>query len=141
MEKQTMHDYVVALVGGAVIGLSASLMMLFYGRIAGISGLIWNFVQDSRSNFSSSGLFLSGMVLGTFGITYITGIEPSPIDRNTFIIVLAGLLVGYGTKLGSGCTSGHGICGISRFSTRSIAATCIFMVTGIVTVYFMRHVL
>jgi len=136
-----MHDYLIALIGGAIIGLSASLMMLFYGRIAGISGLIWNVVQNSRSNFSSSGLFLSGMVLGTLCVAYITGIEPIPIDSNIFIIVLAGLLVGYGTKLGSGCTSGHGICGISRFSTRSIVATCIFMASGIVTVYFMRHLL
>jgi uncharacterized membrane protein YedE/YeeE len=129
----------LALLGGAIIGLSALFMMLFFGRIAGISGIIWNVIQTPISHFSSSGFFLCGIILGAIGVTYISGVEISPIQSNPFTIILAGLLVGYGTKLGSGCTSGHGICGISRFSTRSIIATALFMLSGITTVYVMRH--
>ena len=130
-----------ALIGGAIIGLSACCMMLFYGRITGISGIIWNVLQSPKSNFSSSGFFLAGIALGAVCVSTISSIEVKPIESNIFMIVLAGLLVGYGTKLGSGCTSGHGICGISRFSIRSIIATLIFMLSGITTVYVMRHVL
>jgi len=129
----------LALLGGAIIGLSALFMMLFFGRIAGISGIIWNVVQAPKKHFSSSGFFLCGIIIGAICVTYISDVEISPIQSNAFTIVLAGLLVGYGTKLGSGCTSGHGICGISRFSTRSIVATVLFMVSGIATVYVMRH--
>jgi len=128
-----------ALLGGAIIGLSACFMMLFYGRITGISGIIWNVIQTPKKHFSSSGFFLCGIILGALCVTYISGAEISPIQSNAFTIILAGLLVGYGTKLGSGCTSGHGICGISRFSTRSIVATVLFMLSGITTVYVMRH--
>jgi uncharacterized membrane protein YedE/YeeE len=130
-----------ALFGGAIIGLSACLMMLFFGRIAGISGIIWNVIQSPRDHVPSSGFFLGGIALGAVCVTYFTGVEIKPIQSNVFIIGLAGLLVGYGTKLGSGCTSGHGICGISRFSIRSIVATVLFMASGITTVYVMRHVL
>jgi uncharacterized membrane protein YedE/YeeE len=130
-----------ALIGGAIIGLSACFMMLFFGRITGISSIIWNTASASKSHFSSNGLFLCGLILGTTCITYISGIEIRPIESNAFMIILAGLLVGYGTKLGSGCTSGHGICGISLFSIRSIIATLLFMASGIATVYVMRHVL
>jgi len=134
-------NYSSALLGGAIIGLSACLMMLFYGRITGISGLIWNTVQNRRSSLSSSGIFLGGMIIGALCVAYATDIETPPIHSNVFIIILSGLLVGYGTKLGSGCTSGHGICGISRLSIRSLAATGTFMTSGIATVYFMRHLI
>ena len=130
-----------ALIGGAIIGLSACLMMLFFGRIAGISGIIWNVIQAPKSHFSSSGLFLCGIALGATLVALISGVHIKPIESSPFIIILAGLLVGYGTKLGSGCTSGHGICGISRLSTRSIVATCLFMISGIATVYVMRHII
>jgi len=128
-----------ALFGGAIIGLSACGMMLFFGRIAGISGILWNVIQTPRDHLPSSGFFLCGIVLGTVCVAYISGVEIKPIQSNMFTITLAGLLVGYGTKLGSGCTSGHGICGISRFSIRSTVATVLFMLSGIATVYVMKN--
>lgn len=128
-----------ALAGGAIIGLSACLMMLIFGRITGISGILWKVVETPRQHFSSSGFFLLGIMLGAVVATSIGGIEITPLPSNGFTIAFAGLLVGYGTKLGSGCTSGHGICGISRFSIRSITATILFMTSGITTVYIMRH--
>jgi len=130
-----------ALFGGAIIGLSACFMMLFHGRIAGISGIIWNVIQAPKNHFSSSGFFLCGIILGAIGVTFISGEEVRPIQSSAITIAFAGLLVGYGTKLGSGCTSGHGICGISRFSTRSLVATALFMSSGIATVYVMRHLI
>lgn len=138
---EQFNHYGIALLGGAILGLSASLMMRFYGRITGISNILWDVVQNSRIYFPSNGMFLIGVISGAVIITLINDIHYSPIHSNIWIIIPAGLLVGYGSRLGSGCTSGHGICGISRLSVRSLLATCSFMASGIITVFIMKHVL
>lgn len=131
-----------ATIGGALIGLAAVMLMLFNGRIAGVSGII------SGIGFASSGdrlwrlLFVAGLIAGPLVYTLLTGsVTPFSITPSWTLIISGGLLVGFGTRLGSGCTSGHGICGLSRFSMRSLAAVCIFMAAGIITVYFMKIVL
>lgn len=121
-----------ALYGGALIGLAASILMLFNGRIAGISGILGGLLPPSFQPKGWRLSFLIGLVLGGIALRWVMpdAIEP-PAGRSWMHLSAAGLLVGYGTQLGNGCTSGHGVCGISRFSTRSIAATIIFMTTGI----------
>jgi uncharacterized membrane protein YedE/YeeE len=132
---------VSAAIGGALIGLSAVMLMLLTGRIAGISG-IFGGLLDFRSEDKGwriafiAGLMLAPVVAGWIGYA----MAPPQLPTGWTVIVAAGLLVGVGTRLGGGCTSGHGICGIARLSGRSIAATIIFMVTAIVTVALTRHV-
>ena len=115
--------------------------MLFYGRITGVSGMIQSLTCLPKSNSANSLAFLMGMALGALCLSQLQHIHPQPSDTHPLIIILSGLLDGYGTALGSGCTSGHGICGISRLSLRSIVATLCFMLSGIITVYIMRHTL
>jgi uncharacterized protein len=132
---------VSAAIGGALIGLSAVMLMLLTGRIAGISG-IFGGLLDFRSEDKGwriafiAGLILAPVVAGWIGYA----MAPPQLPTGWTVIVAAGLLVGVGTRLGGGCTSGHGICGIARLSGRSIAATIIFMVTAIITVALTRHV-
>ena len=127
-----------ALVGGALIGLSASLVMLSHGRVAGISGIFAG-VFDARADDKSFRLyFLGGLVLAGVLARLV---YPSALPSGTPSLVVggvAGLLVGFGTRRGSGCTSGHGVCGLSRLSTRSLAATLTFIATGILTVAVLR---
>jgi uncharacterized membrane protein YedE/YeeE len=124
-----------SLFGGALLGLSAALLMLFSGKIAGISGVIGGLLTPQKHESSWRAAFLTGMVL-SFLIVNPLGFELPDISNNNILIVsLAGLLVGFGTRLGNGCTSGHGIIGLGRFSKRSIYATAIFMVAAICTVY------
>jgi uncharacterized protein len=131
---------VSAAIGGALIGLSAVLLMLLAGRIAGISGI----VGESRNPGSDKGwrlAFLAGLVAvpllaALFGSPAAAPSMPNSID----LVVVSGLLVGFGTRMASGCTSGHGICGIARVSPRSLAATAIFMASAIVVVFVTRHV-
>jgi uncharacterized membrane protein YedE/YeeE len=128
-----------ALVGGALIGLSATLLMAGIGRIAGISGIVGAVV---RRDASWQLWFLGGMLLGGGAWLWLVPLAFTP--RSDFplpLVALAGALVGYGTRLGSGCTSGHGVCGLARLSPRSIAATAIFLGTGIVTTWVTRHLL
>jgi uncharacterized protein len=129
------------LIGGLLIGLSASLMMLLYGRITGISSMIQNIITRQTGAGYNSSVFLLGMILGSLILSLSHDINIQPKASNPLLIILSGLLVGYGTSLGSGCTSGHGICGLSRFSLRSLVATLTFMGSGIMTVYLVRHVL
>jgi uncharacterized protein len=135
------NHYGIALLGGATLGLSVSLIMRFYGRITGISSILWDAVQNSRIFFPSNGMFLIGIISGAVIVTLTLGIHYKPTHSNIWVIIPAGLLVGYGSRLGSGCTSGHGICGISRLSARSLLATCSFMASGILTVFVMKHIL
>jgi uncharacterized protein len=131
-----------AAIGGALIGLSAVLLMLLTGRIAGISGIfagLLNIRSDDRGWRIAfiAGLILVPVVAGWIGY----GMAPPGLPASWAVIVAAGLLVGFGTRLGGGCTSGHGICGIGRLSARSIVATIVFMVTAVATVAIARHVL
>ena len=123
-----------AFLGGIIIGLAVIIFFIGNGRLAGISGIV-NDTLVSKQNRTDNFLFIVGLVLGPIFYTFFTKINiPFLITSSLPIIISAGLLVGIGTKIGSGCTSGHGICGISRLSLRSITATIIFMITAIITV-------
>ena len=123
-----------AFAGGVIIGLAVILFFVGNGRLAGVSGIVNNALV-SKQNRTDNFLFVVGLVLGPIFYTFLTKINiPFLITPSLPIIISAGLLVGIGTKIGSGCTSGHGICGISRLSLRSITATIIFMITAIITV-------
>jgi uncharacterized membrane protein YedE/YeeE len=122
-------------IGGALIGLSAALLMLFNGRIAGISGIFGGLLRPATGEFGWRLAFVLGLVGGGVGLAAaLPGYFAVDIARSPLAVIAAGLLVGFGTRLGSGCTSGHGVCGISRFSLRSLVATLTFMATGAVTV-------
>lgn len=130
------------LVGGAILGVSASLLMLFGGQILGISGILAGVMRRPDSNSGWRFAFVAGLLAGGF---LMLRANPesfvNSLDRSTWAIVLAGLLVGFGTRIGGGCTSGHGICGIGRLSPRSIVATCTFMLTGALVAYAVNHLL
>lgn len=131
-----------AAIGGALIGLSAVLLMLLTGRIAGISGIFSGLLNLRGEDKGWRIAFIAGLVLAPViagAIGY--GMTPPKLPANWAVIVVAGLLVGFGTRLGGGCTSGHGICGIGRLSLRSIVATIVFMATAVITVAITHHVL
>lgn len=131
-----------ALIGGILIGLSATLMFLFFGRITGVSGIASNLIRSPTSENRWRLFFIAGLLLG--GLFYhFSTVAHFPLRQNVspYWLILAGLLVGFGTQLGSGCTSGHGVCGMARLSKRSFIATSLFLIAGIMTVYFMRHIL
>ncbi len=130
-----------ALVGGIMIGASASVLLLATGRIAGISGIVGGLVPPVASDALWRLLFLGGLVAGVLAWRVMRpGDVALTFDASLPVIVLGGLLVGFGTRVGNGCTSGHGICGIGRRSLRSAVATAIFMVTAGATVFAVRHV-
>jgi hypothetical protein len=132
-----------ALAGGVLIGLAAVLLMWTTGRVAGISGIVARLLPPYRDNdtLSRAG-FVLGLLTGPLAYTLFTGATvPFSVTGNMPMIVAAGLLVGFGAFLGGGCTSGHGVCGLARLSTRSLAATATFMAAGLVTVYVIRHVI
>ncbi|MGF2682895.1 YeeE/YedE family protein [Acinetobacter johnsonii] len=133
-----MHDFLIAFIGGLMLGLSVAGYLYVNGRIAGISGLIGQ-VLNSKTMFKTPAIwFLSGLILTPF--IYGLFVQPEmELNASPLMMIVAGLLVGFGTRLGSGCTSGHGICGISRMSKRSIVATMTFMFAGFVAVYIIRH--
>jgi uncharacterized membrane protein YedE/YeeE len=128
-------------VGGAFIGLAASALLLLNGRIAGISGILGGALEPDCSDRAWRLLFLLGLPLGAFASSAFTGRAPIEMAASTPVLVVAGLLVGFGTRLGSGCTSGHGVCGLARRSKRSLVATVTFMLTAAITVFAVRHVL
>ncbi len=127
------------LLGGVLIGLSAAFMLLFNGRVTGISGIVGGLWSIHRHREWWRAFFVGGLVMGTIIYTLIHGTPAYVIDAGYPLVIVGGLLVGYGTRLGSGCTSGHGVCGIGRLSIRSIAATMIFMATAILTVWIRRQ--
>jgi uncharacterized membrane protein YedE/YeeE len=130
-----------SLSGGALIGLAVSLFVLANGRIAGISGLLGGVMQYGSEGWSEKALFLLGLVISPLVWGAFTVLPEIEINTEWPALAVAGLLVGVGTRYGSGCTSGHGVCGISRLSPRSIVATACFMTGGFATVYVSRHVL
>lgn len=136
-----MTTYQLALVGGVLIGASAVLLLALQGRLAGISGIIWGAVSAQPDN-AWRWSFVIGLVAGPLLYHSLSGIPyPAPSSLQWWHAVIGGALVGFGTRLGSGCTSGHGVCGLGRLSPRSLAATLTFMATGIATVYLIRHLL
>lgn len=130
-----------SLTGGLLIGLAAALFALFNGRIAGISGILGGLLLSPSPDRLWRIAFLTGMIGAPAIWMLFRSLPPITIDASYPMIVLAGLLVGIGTRYGSGCTSGHGVCGLSRLSPRSLAATLSFMGAGFVTVYIIRHLL
>ncbi len=140
MENFTPYS---ALICGALIGLSAALLLFLNGRIAGISGIVAKALfPEQRDDLSWRIYFLAGLLLGPMILRMVNGI---PFDFNFEtslpVLLIAGLLVGYGTNLGGGCTSGHGICGLARLSPRSVFATVVFMAVAGITVFIVRHLL
>ncbi|MDE1225384.1 YeeE/YedE family protein [Vibrio aestuarianus] len=129
-----------SLFGGVLLGISATLMLLFNGKIAGISGVLTGLMTPQTRDFAWRLLFALGMVSGgVLGVLFFSAEVPQTFTIGSGMLVLAGLLVGIGTRLGNGCTSGHGICGIGRLSPRSIVATCVFMVVAAMTVFVRLH--
>ena len=133
----------VSLLGGALIGLSAIVLLATHGRIAGISGIVSRMLPPTfdKAGLPQGIIFLVGLLLAAPLWIVVTGTAPvQVVSKNELLLVAAGLLVGFGSVIGNGCTSGHGVCGISRGSARSIAATMTFMATAFVTVFVLRHV-
>jgi uncharacterized membrane protein YedE/YeeE len=131
-----------AAIGGGLIGFSAVLLMLSTGRIAGISGIFGGLLDPGNNDKGWRIAFIAGLILAPVIFGWIGHAMPPPkMPASWTIIIAAGLLVGFGARLGGGCTSGHGICGVARLSDRSIAATVIFMLVAILTVAVTRHVL
>ncbi|SPL72571.1 YeeE/YedE family protein [Acinetobacter stercoris] len=135
-----MHDFLFAFVGGLLLGISVVGYLYINGRIAGVSGLIAQALNPKTILKTPALWFLLGLMIIPFiyGVFFTPQIE---IMSNSIGLIIAGLLVGFGTRLGSGCTSGHGICGISRLSKRSIVATITFMLAGFITVFVMKYLL
>lgn len=128
-----------ALAGGVLIGLAAAMFVLLNGRIAGISGVLGGLLTPSRGDVAWRAAFVLGIVAAPWAHSIFAAWPQPQIDAGGGALVVAGLLVGIGTRYGSGCTSGHGVCGLSRLSPRSLAATAAFMGAGFATVYVIRH--
>ncbi len=135
----THSAYIAGLSGGLLIGFAAVMLVLFNGQIAGISGILGDLLQTGKGDKVWRVMFLLGLITAPFVYQMAFDLPPVVIDAGTIELIVAGLLVGMGTQYACGCTSGHGVCGISRGSIRSIAATLTFMAAGFVTVYLTRH--
>lgn len=130
-----------ALAGGVLIGVAAGMFVLFNGRIAGISGILGGLLKPVRGDAAWRVAFIGGLLIAPLSHALIAALPKPQIDAGYGTLVLAGLLVGIGTRYGSGCTSGHGVCGLSRLSPRSLVATLAFMTAGFATVFVIRHLL
>jgi uncharacterized membrane protein YedE/YeeE len=130
-----------ALAGGILLGIASAAFILINGRVLGISGILGGLIVPQRSDVRWRVFFLLGMLLAPATLAWLApGLNSAPrIEASSVCIVIAGLLVGLGTRYGAGCTSGHGVCGLSRLSPRSLMATLAFMTAGFVTVYVARH--
>jgi hypothetical protein len=133
---------VSALIGGALIGLAAAIYILGLGRVAGVSGILGSLLRPRSGEAPAQLAFVAGLIaapllIGAAGVP----LPALSIDASLPVVIAGGLLVGFGTRLGGGCTSGHGVCGIARFSTRSLAATMLFMAAGAAVVFLARHVI
>ena len=131
----------MSLLGGVLIGISSALFILANGRIAGISGILGGLLSRKPGDIAWRIAFLLGLVAAPAAIVALTGPLTATIEANTEVLVIAGLLVGIGTRYGAGCTSGHGVCGLSRLSPRSLVATLAFMGAGMAIVFVTRHLL
>lgn len=132
-----------ALLGGILLGIASAAFILFNGRILGISGILGGLLAPRKGDLSWRIFFLLGLLAAPISLFVLApGLIDAPrIEAGNVAIVLAGLLVGLGTRYGSGCTSGHGVCGLSRLSPRSLVATLAFMASGFATVYVLRHLI
>jgi uncharacterized membrane protein YedE/YeeE len=130
-----------SLVGGLLIGLATAMFLLLNGRIAGISGILGGLLRPVRSDVGWRVAFLLGLMIAPLVFALFAPLPAVRIDASTTMLIIAGLLVGVGTRYGSGCTSGHGVCGVSRLSPRSLVATAAFMLAGFATVYVVRHLI
>ncbi|MCE7914461.1 MAG: YeeE/YedE family protein [Nitrosomonas sp. PRO4] len=130
-----------ALAGGMVIGIATAILLLFGGRIAGISGIVGGFFKWHSGDRGWRIAFVTGLIMAPMIWQLFNALPAIHIDAGYGTLAVAGLIVGLGTRYGSGCTSGHGVCGLSRMSPRSIVATAIFFTTAIATVYVIRHIL
>lgn len=129
-----------ALVGGALIGAAATLLLIMNGKIAGVSGIVGGALERGTTDRLWRLVFVVGMIAGgALGLALWPERSQVQIDASIPVLIVAGLLVGFGTRLGSGCTSGHGVCGLSRFSLRSVIATLTFIGAGMLTVYITQH--
>jgi len=127
--------------GGMLIGLAAAILVLLNGRIAGISGVLGGLLTPIKGDIFWRAAFIAGIMVAPLAYAIFQTVPKVQIDADYGALVAAGLLVGLGTRYGAGCTSGHGVCGLSRLSLRSLVATAIFMSAGFVTVYVVRHLL
>ncbi len=130
-----------ALIGGAIIGAAAALFVVLNGRIAGVSGILGGLARPQAGDISWRVAFVLGLVAAPIAWGLLAALPEIRVDTSYPVLVAAGLLVGVGTRYGGGCTSGHGVCGVSRASPRSVAATLAFMAAGFATVYVVRHMI
>jgi uncharacterized membrane protein YedE/YeeE len=128
-----------SLIGGLLIGIAASLFILLHGRIMGVSGILGGLIRPLKGDVGWRVTFILGLISAPIGARIFGLMPPIDIQSSPVQLIAAGLLVGFGTVFGSGCTSGHGVCGMARLSPRSIIATITFMITGILTVWVIRH--
>lgn len=138
-----MEDFtpVSGFAGGLLIGLAVVLLLVLNGRLAGISGIVGGLLSTRGTDRGWRALFVVGLLLGVSAYVLVTGDSSVTVEASLPVLVVAGLLVGFGTRLGSGCTSGHGLCGMARLSKRSVAATAVFFGVAIVTVFLVHHAL
>ncbi len=137
-----MHDFILALLGGAMIGLAAVLLMATNGSIMGISGIASRLLPPVAEDWKWRLAFLAGVVLAPVLMLQVSGTKPMvQISNSLPLLIVGGFVMGFGTVFGNGCTSGHGVCGLSRFSVRSIIATGVFMLSAFATVFITRHVI
>lgn len=129
-----------ALAGGILIGLATALLLIANGRVAGISGILGGLLRPARGDIAWRLCFVLGLFLAPLVWLTMRAMPPAQIDHSPAMLAIGGLLVGIGTRFGSGCTSGHGVCGIARLSPRSLLATACFMAAGFITVFVVRHV-
>ncbi len=130
-----------SLVGGALIGIAISILLLFNGKVLGVSGILGEFLNNPLSKNNWRLFFVTGLLVSPFVYNIFYQFPTIEMTSNNLVIVFGGLLVGFGSRLGSGCTSGHGVCGVARLSVRSLIATTTFILFGVLTVYVMQKVL
>lgn len=138
---ETEFTPIASLVGGALIGFSAVLLMALHGKIAGMTAIVAGVLPPVSSDWGWRAAFLGGAMLAPSAIVALGGSVPFAVPVSTVALIAGGIIVGVGVTYGSGCTSGHGVCGIARLSPRSIVATVVFMATTFATVYIVRHVI
>jgi uncharacterized membrane protein YedE/YeeE len=131
----------MSLAGGVLLGLSTAIFIFMNGKIAGISGILGGVISGKSSELGWRAMFLIGLVASSYVYSAFATVPEAIIEASTYSLVLAGLLVGVGTRYAAGCTSGHGVVGLSRLSPRSLAATLSFMIAGFVVVFLIKHIL